>query len=84
MIAQIECHDDFFRSIINIIPQDLYQNKDDELNQTSSKYFKHRQLPLTANERKQNSKKRKSLAYGAVELKVALNCIFCSFSTFSS
>jgi hypothetical protein len=55
--------DSFFSRIVGMIPQSLYRHTLSEdqnavdTEEGNSKYFKHRKLPLTANERKQNSKK---------------------------
>lgn len=68
--AITESNDDFFASIISMIPRELYKPADDDdedLNQ--AKYFKHKKLPMDSDVKKSISKKRLAEKYGKAEVK---------------
>jgi hypothetical protein len=52
----ISSHDAFFQKFIDIIPKEIYEN--DDTIEINTKYYKHRKVPLTADEKKVLSKKR--------------------------
>lgn len=59
---RIRSNDAFFQMFINQIPKEIYRAE--ENSDMNTKYFKHRKAPLTLDEKKILSKKRKNEKYG--------------------
>lgn len=59
---RIRSNDAFFQMFVDQIPKDIYHAE--ENSDMNTKYFKHRKAPLTSDEKKVLSKKRKSEKYG--------------------
>jgi hypothetical protein len=73
---RLKQHDHFFQRCIDMIPTELYKHTetltgyredDDEQPETesSNKFYKHRKLPLTADERKTKSQENKKRKYSS-------------------
>ena len=65
MTSTLEDHDAFFGRIISMIPKELY--KHDEEVETASKYYKHKKMALSTDEKKRISKKKKEEKYGVTD-----------------
>ena len=56
-------HDNFFKSFIDMVPRELYNTNEDNLLEMNTKYYKHQKVPLTTDEKKILSVKRKAEKY---------------------
>ncbi len=65
MVSTLEEHDAFFGRIISMIPRELYKHEEEVL-ETASKYYKHKKVALSTDEKKRISKKKKAEKYGAI------------------
>jgi len=63
----MEGHDSYFSWVVAIIPRDLYKTSGDEEAELSSKYYKHRKVPLKPEEKKAISKAKKREVYSSRE-----------------
>jgi len=63
----MEAHDSYFSWVVSIIPKDLYKTIGDEDAELSSKYYKHRKVPLKPEEKKAISKAKKREVYSSRE-----------------
>ena len=81
MLSLLSSHNDFFERIILLIPSELYAVRDESDNEENSqddfseeednvntKYFKHRKQPLSADDRKLQSKQNKQAKYQSLQL----------------
>lgn len=57
-------HDCFFRTFIEMIPKEIYRGSEEDDEVVNPRYFKHRKEPLTLDEKKLLSRKRKQEKYG--------------------
>jgi hypothetical protein len=67
LLESIKGHDAAFSRIISMISGDVYDtsvdNSEEAIQNDGSRYFKHKKIPLSANDRKQISKKKKREIY---------------------
>jgi hypothetical protein len=65
LIDAARSHDAFFTRIIDMIPADLYKHSAsaDADNEENTKYYKHRKLPLTVDEKKRIGKQKVAEKY---------------------
>ena len=60
----VSANEDFFARIVALIPQELYRHTDDSSTEVgNAKYFKHRKVALTADEKKRLSLIKKREKY---------------------
>lgn len=71
-------HDNFFKSFIDMVPRELYNTNEDNLLEMNTKYYKHRKVPLTTDEKKILSVKRKADKYSISNTlhKVYINLLY--------
>lgn len=74
-ISGLKSHDQFFTRIINMIPAELYRHSlsEDGDGAINTKYYKHRKLPLTPDEKKLLSKQKIAEKYAPKQPKVPIS-----------
>ena len=68
LIDSLKSHDKFFGLFINMIPKEIYRGSEEQDDLVNPRYFKHRKEPLTLNEKKLLSRKRKIEKYNLTDV----------------
>ena len=63
LMDSLKSHNKFFQMFIEMIPKEIYRGNEEDDELVNPRYFKHRKEPLTLDEKKLMSRKRKLEKY---------------------